>query len=125
MASVAAGARSKMWFYAAMAATFVLGAAFLGLEVSEFWKLAARGAGPGRSAFLTSFFTLVGCHGLHITAGLLWLLTMMAQVFAKGFRSDILRRILCFSLFWHALDIIWIGIFTIVYLVGYGVGGAA
>jgi cytochrome o ubiquinol oxidase subunit 3 len=78
----------------------------------------AIGAGPSRSAFLSSFFTLVGCHGLHVTLGLLWLLTMMAQVFAKGYRHDILRRILCFSLFWHTLDIIWIGIFTVVYLTG-------
>ena len=64
----------------------MLGAAFLGLEVHEFAGLVARGAGPTRSAFLSAFFTLVGCHGLHVTAGLLWLLTMMAQVFAKGFR---------------------------------------
>ena len=78
----------------------------------------AQGAGPTRSAFLSAFFTLVGCHGLHITVGLLWLLTMMAQVFAKGYRADILRRMLCFSLFWHALDIIWVAIFTVVYLMG-------
>ena len=77
-----------------------------------------RGAGPTRSAFLSAFFTLVGCHGLHVSAGILWLLTMMAQVFTKGFRPDIQRRILCFALFWHALDIIWIAVFTIVYLLG-------
>ena len=77
-----------------------------------------QGAGPTRSAFLSAFFTLVGCHGLHVTAGLLWLLTMMAQVFAKGYRPDILRRMLCFSLFWHALDIIWVALFTVVYLMG-------
>ncbi len=76
------------------------------------------GAGPTRSAFLSAFFALVGCHGLHVTAGLLWLLTMMAQVFAKGYRADILRRMLCFSLFWHALDIIWVALFTVVYLMG-------
>ena len=74
--------------------------------------------GPTRSAFLSAFFTLVGCHGLHVSAGILWLLTMMAQVFAKGFRPDIQRRILCFALFWHALDIIWIAVFTVVYLLG-------
>jgi len=84
----------------------------------QFAGMVARGAGPTRSAFLSAFFTLVGCHGLHITAGLLWLLTMMAQVFAKGYRADILRRMLCFSLFWHALDIIWVAIFTVVYLMG-------
>jgi cytochrome o ubiquinol oxidase subunit 3 len=99
-------------------ATFALGAAFLGLEAREFTGLVERGAGPSRSAFLSAFFTLVGCHGLHVTAGLLWLLTMMAQVFAKGFRDDVLRRLLCFSLFWHALDIIWVAVFTVVYLMG-------
>ena len=101
-----------------MSATFALGAAFLGLEAREFAGLIERGAGPTRSAFLSAFFTLVGCHGLHVTAGLLWLLTMMAQVFAKGFRDDVLRRLLCFSLFWHALDIIWVAVFTVVYLMG-------
>ncbi|MBV8890262.1 MAG: cytochrome o ubiquinol oxidase subunit III [Alphaproteobacteria bacterium] len=120
VASVAAEGREPIWFYAAMAVTFLLGAAFIGLEVHEFAGLAARGYGPQRSAFLTAFFTLVGCHGLHVSAGLLWLLTMMAQVFAKGFRADILRRFTCFSLFWHALDIIWVALFTVVYLLGAG-----
>ncbi len=92
--------------------------AFSTIEGREFASLVARGAGPTRSAFLSAFFTLVGCHGLHVSAGILWLLTMMAQVFAKGFRPDILRRILCFALFWHALDIIWIAVFTVVYLLG-------
>jgi cytochrome o ubiquinol oxidase subunit 3 len=118
IASIGAQARRGTWFYGAMAATFILGAAFLGLEVREFAGLVARGAGPTRSAFLSAFFTLVGCHGLHVTAGLLWLLTMMAQVLAKGYRADILRRMLCFSLFWHALDIIWVAVFTVVYLMG-------
>jgi cytochrome o ubiquinol oxidase subunit 3 len=101
-----------------MTVTFILGAAFIALEVREFAGLVAQGAGPTRSAFLSAFFTLVGCHGLHVSAGLLWLLTMMAQVFAKGYRADILRRMLCFSLFWHALDIIWVALFTTVYLMG-------
>ncbi|MCI0465473.1 MAG: cytochrome c oxidase subunit 3, partial [Beijerinckiaceae bacterium] len=118
VASLGARARSAAWFYGAMAATFILGALFLTIEFREFAGMAARGAGPTRSAFLSAFFTLVGCHGFHVTAGLLWLLTMMAQVFAKGFRADILRRLLCFSLFWHALDIIWVAIFTVVYLMG-------
>jgi cytochrome o ubiquinol oxidase subunit III len=96
----------------------LLGLAFLLLELREFTSLLARGAGPTRSAFLSAFFTLVGCHGLHVTAGLLWLGTMMAQFFAKGFREDICRRYLCFSLFWHTLDIIWVAIFSLVYLVG-------
>ena len=120
LASLAAGARNALWFHVAMAATFVLGAGFLSLELREFAGLAAEGDGPQRSAFLSAFFTLVGCHGAHITAGLAWLLTMMAQVLAKGFRADIQRRILCFTLFWHALDIIWVAIFTIVYLIGAG-----
>ena len=118
LASLAAASRNALWFHLAMAVTFVLGATFLGLELKEFAGLVAQGDGPQRSAFLSAFFTLVGCHGLHITAGLLWLLTMMAQVMAKGFRADILRRVLCFTLFWHALDIIWVAIFTIVYLIG-------
>jgi cytochrome o ubiquinol oxidase subunit 3 len=118
LASIAADLRSAIWFQLAMAVTCVLGLGFLGIEGHEFATLVARGAGPTRSAFLSSFFTLVGCHGLHVSAGILWLLTMMAQVFAKGFRPDIQRRILCFALFWHALDIIWIAVFTIVYLLG-------
>lgn len=124
LASVAVEARRPLWYYVAMLATFLLGAGFLFLEVREFADLIARGAGPDRSAFLSAFFTLVGCHGLHVTAGLLWLLTMMAQIFAKGFRPDILRRFLCFSLFWHALDIIWVALFTVVYLMGAGSSGA-
>jgi cytochrome o ubiquinol oxidase subunit 3 len=118
LASIAADARNKLWFQLAMAVTCILGLAFLTIEAREFASLVARGAGPTRSAFLSAFFALVGCHGLHVSAGELWLLTMMAQVFAKGFRADIQRRILCFALFWHALDIIWIAVFTIVYLIG-------
>lgn len=120
LASIGAQTHRGSWFYGAMAATFILGAAFVGLEAREFADLVARGAGPTRSAFLSAFFALVGCHGLHVTAGLLWLLTMMAQVFAKGYRADILRRILCFSMFWHTLDIIWVALFTVVYLMGAG-----
>jgi cytochrome o ubiquinol oxidase subunit III len=118
LASIAAEARNKLWFQAAMAVTCVLGLAFLTLEVREFAGLVARDAGPTRSAFLSAFFTLVGCHGLHVSAGILWLLTMMAQVFSKGFRADIQRRFLCFALFWHALDIIWVAVFSVVYLLG-------
>ena len=120
VASIGASRRQAILFYGGMAATFVFGAVFIGMELSEFSELIARGAGPQRSAFLSSFFTLVGCHGLHVSIGLLWLLTMMAQVFAKGFRPDILRRILCFSLFWHALDIVWVALFSVVYLIGAG-----
>jgi cytochrome o ubiquinol oxidase subunit 3 len=98
--------------------TFVLGAAFLVLEVREFAGMIAIGAGPQRSAFLSAFFTIVGCHGLHVTAGLVWLVVMMAQVAIKGFRETVQRRLLCFSLFWHALDIVWVWLFTVVYLMG-------
>jgi cytochrome o ubiquinol oxidase subunit III len=105
-------------FYAAFALTFVLGATFLGLEVSEFVALAARGAGPSRSAFLSAFFSLVGLHGVHVSAGLLWLCFMVAQIAVKGPRDFIRRRLLCFSLFWHALDIIWVALLTLVYLMG-------
>jgi cytochrome o ubiquinol oxidase subunit III len=118
LASIAADTRSTIWFQVSMAVTSLFGLGFLAIEGNEFASLVVRGAGPTRSAFLSAFFTLVGCHGLHVSAGILWLLTMMAQVFAKGFRADIQRRILCFALFWHALDIIWIAVFTIVYLVG-------
>jgi cytochrome o ubiquinol oxidase subunit III len=118
LATIAADARNRFWFQIAMAVTCVFGLAFLIIEVREFASLVARGAGPTRSAFLSAFFTLVGCHGLHVSAGILWLLTMMAQVYAKGFRADIQRRLLCFALFWHALDIIWIAVFTVVYLLG-------
>ena len=118
IASISAGARDKAWFYGAMMVTFAFGACFLSLEFREFAALLTDGAGPDRSAFLSAFFALVGCHGLHVAVGLLWLLTMIAQVAAKGFRADILRRILCFSLFWHALDIVWVAVFTVVYLLG-------
>lgn len=118
MATLAAEARHRLAFQLAMAVTFLFGAAFVMFEVREFMDLIERDAGPGRSAFLSAFFALVGCHGLHVTAGLLWLLTMMAQQFAFGFRANVLRRFYCFGLFWHALDIIWIGIFTVVYLMG-------
>jgi cytochrome o ubiquinol oxidase subunit III len=98
--------------------TFVLGALFLTLELREFAGMIAIGAGPQRSAFLSAFFTLVGCHGLHVTAGLVWLVVMMAQVAIRGFSASVERRLLCFSLFWHALDIVWVWLFTVVYLMG-------
>jgi cytochrome o ubiquinol oxidase subunit 3 len=118
LASIAADARNRLWFQLAMLLTCLLGLGFLSIEAREFADLVARGYGPTRSAFLSAFFTLVGCHGLHVSAGVLWLLTMMAQVYAKGFRADIQRRFLCFALFWHALDIIWVAVFSVVYLLG-------
>jgi cytochrome o ubiquinol oxidase subunit 3 len=113
-------ARNRLWTQIFLLLTGLFGAVFLFLEISEFAALAAQGATPQRSAFLTAFFSLVGCHGLHVTAGLLWLGTMMAQVQAKGFTQVVGHRLLCFNLFWHALDIIWVAIFTIVYLMGAG-----
>jgi len=105
-------------FYVFAVFTFVLGAAFLVIEITEFAGMVSKGAGPSRSAFLSAFFTLVGMHGAHVTSGLIWLAYMVAQVVAKGLRPHVLRRLLCFSLFWHALDIIWIGVLTMVYLMG-------
>ena len=116
--SLAVGSRRRAATYVGALATFVLGAAFLGLELREFANMIAQGATPQRSAFLSAFFALVGCHGAHVTAGLIWLTVMMAQVAVKGFRPNVQRRLACFSLFWHALDIIWVGLFTLVYLMG-------
>jgi cytochrome o ubiquinol oxidase subunit 3 len=116
--SLAIGGQRYARTYSAALITFVLGATFLVLEVREFAGMIAMGAGPQRSAFLSAFFTLVGCHGLHVTAGLVWLVVMMAQVAIKGFRASVERRLLCFSLFWHALDIVWVWLFTVVYLMG-------
>jgi cytochrome o ubiquinol oxidase subunit 3 len=104
----------SMYFW--MTLTFLLGAVFLGLEGSEFSGLLAAGAGPTRSAFLSAFFTLVGTHGLHVSIGLAWLIVMLLQVATLGFRPMVGRRFFCFALFWHALDIVWVGVFTIVYL---------
>ena len=100
------------------ALTFVLGAAFLVIESTEFAGMVQKGAGPWRSGFLSAFFTLVGTHGVHVTGGLIWLVYMAAQVIVKGLRPVVLRRLLCWSLFWHALDIVWVGVFTLVYLMG-------
>ena len=116
--SLAVGSRRRGAVYLGALVTFVLGATFLALELREFANMIAQGATPQRSAFLSAFFALVGCHGLHVTAGLVWLAVMMAQVAVKGFRANVQRRLLCFSLFWHALDIIWVGLFTLVYLMG-------
>src|ERR1700675_3880181 len=116
--SLAVESHRRFGTYLFAAVTFVLGVAFLGLEIREFANMVAHGAAPERSAFLSAFFTLVGCHGLHVSAGLIWLIVMMAQVAVKGFRPVVQRRLLCFSLFWHALDIIWVGVFSVVYLMG-------
>jgi len=118
LAMITAKRGNMLWTQVWLVATGLLGLVFLGIELHEFSTMIAEGAGPQRSAFLSSFFTLVGCHGAHVTTGLLWLGTMMAQIWTKGFKEHIMRRLLCFSVFWHALDIIWVAIFTIVYLIG-------
>jgi cytochrome o ubiquinol oxidase subunit 3 len=118
LAMIAAKRSNMSWTLIWLLVTALLGLVFLGIEIYEFTSMIREGAGPQRSAFLSSFFTLVGCHGLHVTCGLLWIGTMMAQVWAKGFQPHIMRRLLCLSVFWHALDIIWVAIFTIVYLIG-------
>lgn len=120
LSAVAAGARNQLWTQVFLFVTGVLGLAFLLLEARDFAAMVAQGAYPQRSAFWSSFFTVVGCHGAHVTVGLLWLGTMMAQVFFKGFRPSIMRRLICFNLFWHMLDIVWVALFTIVYLIGEG-----
>ncbi len=118
LGALSAERRQRDRFYVFAVFTFVLGAAFLFIEISEFAGMVSKGAGPSRSAFLSGFFTLVGTHGAHVTGGLIWLAYMVAQVVAKGLRPHVLRRLLCFSLFWHALDIIWVGVLTLVYLIG-------
>ncbi|KQN92804.1 cytochrome o ubiquinol oxidase subunit III [Sphingomonas sp. Leaf231] len=98
--------------------TGLFGAAFLAIELYEFSHLIHEGAGPQRSAFLSAFFTLVGTHGLHVTFGIIWLVTLMVQVARRGLEPANVRRLQCLSLFWHFLDVIWIGVFTFVYLLG-------
>jgi cytochrome o ubiquinol oxidase subunit 3 len=118
LGALSAERRQAGRFLVFAAFTFVLGAAFLYIEASEFAGMVAKGAGPGRSGFLSAFFTLVGTHGVHVTSGLIWLIYLVAQVIVKGLRAAVLRRLLCWSLFWHALDIVWVGVFTLVYLMG-------
>ena len=98
--------------------TGLFGLGFLSLELTEFAHLVHEGAGPGRSAFLSSFFTLVGTHGLHVTFGTVWLVTLMVQVGRLGLTAANQRRLMCLSMFWHFLDVVWIGVFTFVYLMG-------
>ncbi|SMH31496.1 cytochrome o ubiquinol oxidase subunit III [Mesorhizobium australicum] len=101
-----------------LAITGLFGLAFLGIELYEFQHLIHIGATPQRSAFLSSFFVLVGTHGLHVTFGIVWLVTLMAQVWGFGLIEANRRRLMCLSMFWHFLDVIWIGVFTFVYLMG-------
>lgn len=118
MAVLAAQRRNKelvlFWF----SITFLLGLAFLGMELHEFRNFVLEGNSWRRSGFLSSFFTLVGTHGLHITSGLIWMAVMMTQITKKGLTRGTLRRLGLLSMFWHFLDVVWIFIFTIVYLQG-------
>ncbi|MYN14405.1 cytochrome o ubiquinol oxidase subunit III [Pusillimonas sp. TS35] len=98
--------------------TGLFGLAFLAIELYEFQHLIHLGAGPQRSAFLSSFFTLVGTHGLHVTFGVIWLVTLLFQIKRHGLIAANRRRLMCLSMFWHFLDVIWIGVFTFVYLMG-------
>ena len=118
LGALSAERRQPGRFFIFAAFTFVLGAAFLFIEATEFARMVQIGAGPSRSGFLSAFFTLVGMHGAHVTSGLIALIYLVAQVIAKGLRAAVLRRLLCWSLFWHALDIVWVGVFTLVYLMG-------
>ncbi len=117
-AMIAVQARRKGQVLAWLAITGLFGLGFLGIELYEFHHLIHEGAGPGRSAFLSSFFTLVGTHGLHVTFGCIWLVTLMVQVNKLGLTPANRRRLMCLSMFWHFLDVVWIGVFTFVYLMG-------
>ncbi|MCD2173863.1 cytochrome o ubiquinol oxidase subunit III [Rhizobium sp. C4] len=101
-----------------MMVTFFFGACFLGIELYEFHHLIGEGAGPGRSAFLSAFFTLVGTHGIHVTCGLVWMAVLMVQMNKFGITAANKRRMTTLSMFWHFLDVIWIGVFSFVYLMG-------
>lgn len=117
-ASLSAKARSPGAVLGWLAVTFLLGAGFIFLELREFAGLIAQGAGPDRSGFLSAFFTLVGTHGVHVSMGLLWILILSAQVAVKGLTVPVASRLYRLGLFWHFLDIAWVGIFSIVYLPG-------
>ena len=116
MLNMHAGQKGRLLAW--LAVTFVFGAGFIGMEVYEFAKLIHEGAGPSTSAFLSSYFTLVGTHGLHVTCGLIWLVVMMDMIRRHGLDDANRRRLSCLSLFWHFLDIVWICVFTFVYLRG-------
>jgi len=116
--ALALQARNERGVLAWLAVTFVLGLGFVVLEIREFAGLVQAGAGPDRSGFLSAFFTLVGTHGLHVSAGLVWILVLAVHILAKGLSAPVLSRLARLGLFWHFLDIVWIGIFSVVYLPG-------
>jgi cytochrome o ubiquinol oxidase subunit 3 len=108
------GVRVRDW----LAVTLVLGLGFVALEIAEFRQLILEGNGPDHSAFLSAFFTLVGTHGTHVAIGLIWMAVMLVQVRIKGLTPAVAGRLERLSVFWHFLDIIWVGVFTVVYLMG-------
>ncbi len=115
---LAARADRKVQVIGWLLVTFVLGLGFVGLEISEFTSMVAAGADPGRSGFLSAFFALVGTHGLHVSFGLLFILVMTVQIAVRGLNAYAMSRLFRLGLFWHFLDIVWIGIFSVVYLPG-------
>ena len=117
-ATLAAKAEKRTGVLAWLFVTFLLGLGFVGLEIREFAGMVDAGAGPQRSGFLSAFFTLVGTHGLHVSFGLIWILIMASQIAIKGLRAPVVSRLLRLGLFWHFLDVVWIGIFSVVYLPG-------
>ena len=118
LAILALHAGDRQRLLAWLTVTFLFGAGFVAMEVHEFYALIEEGAGPQRSGFLTAFFTLVGTHGLHVASGLLWMAIMMSQIVVKGLTIPVRARLMRLSMFWHFLDIVWVGVFTIVYLLG-------
>lgn len=118
MAMISADQKRQAWVLRWLGLTLLLGLTFVGMEIHEFVKLIGDGAGPDRSGFLSAFFTLVGTHGLHVTAGMVWMAVLIAHVLRRGLTEANRTRLMCLSLFWHFLDIVWIGVFTVVYLMG-------
>ncbi|MFC3394787.1 cytochrome o ubiquinol oxidase subunit III [Brenneria rubrifaciens] len=118
MAMLAMNKGNKSQVITWLGLTFMFGLAFIAMEIYEFYHLIAEGYGPDRSAFLSAFFALVGTHGIHVTAGLIWLAVMMIQVSKRGLTATNKTRLMCLSLFWHFLDVVWICVFTVVYLMG-------
>ncbi|KGA37879.1 MULTISPECIES: cytochrome o ubiquinol oxidase subunit III [Pectobacterium] len=118
MAMIAMNKGNKSQVNTWLGVTFLFGLVFIGMEIYEFHHLIAEGYGPDRSAFLSAFFALVGTHGLHVTGGLIWLVIMMIQVSKRGLTATNKTRLMCLSLFWHFLDVVWICVFTVVYLLG-------
>ena len=118
LAMLAMNRDDRSWTMAWLVVTMLLGMTFVGMEIHEFAGLVAKGFGPDRSGFLSAFFTLVGTHGLHVTAGIIWMMVMMVHLMRRGLTEANRTRLMCLSLFWHFLDVIWIGVFTVVYLMG-------